>query len=193
MENVKIVVKENEEKVVPIVWVSDSEDTIEIEAQLTGIGGRLQLLGLFLGSKNKKITCNIRIVHKAPKTFSRVNLRGVMYDHADFQNDGLVRIERGAKNADAFYTSKVLLFDESKGRSVPSLEIDENELKAGHASSVGRPSDAEIFYLRSRGLSKEDAEKLIVSGFFAPILAQLPEKVQTKVQLQLQEQLGDDQ
>lgn len=186
---VNVIVKENEEKVVPVVWVSDSEETINVEAQLIGVGAKLQLLGLFLGSKNKKITCNIRIVHKAPKTFSRVNLRSVMYGHADFQNDGLVRIDRGAKNADAFYTSKVLLFDDAKGRSVPSLEIDENELKAGHASSVGRPADAEIFYLRSRGLPKEQAEKLIVSGFFEPILRELPVAEKEKIEEELMSRL----
>lgn len=191
MKNLKIRVKENEEKVVPIIVTdSEKENEIVVDVELVGQGARLQLLGLFIEKDHQNITFNVNVVHKAPDTYSRVDIRAVLYDHASFNNDGLIRIERGAKKADGFYNSKVLLFDDAKGRSVPSLEIDENELKAGHASSVGRPSESELFYLRSRGLSQEEAEKLIVSGFFAPIIQKLPDFEKEKVHKELVKQLG---
>ena len=187
----EINIKKHEERVVPIIFVgSDKENEITVDVELVGQGARFQLLGLFLERDHTNVTLNVNIIHKAPDTYSRVDIRAVLYDHASFDNDGLIRIDRGAKKADGFYNSKVLLFDDAKGRSVPSLEIDENELKAGHASSVGRPSETELFYLRSRGLSREEAERLIVSGFFAPIIAKLPEKEKEKVQSQLANQLN---
>lgn len=189
MTVLKIIVKKNEEKILPIISLDRKSDEILVDAQLVGEGARLRLVGLFFEDGYQNITFKINVIHKAPDTYSRVDIRAVLYNHANFDNDGLIRIDRGAKKADGFYNSKVLLFDDSKGRSVPSLEIDENELKAGHASSVGRPSGAELFYLRSRGLSKETAEKLIVSGFFSPILMQLPQKDREEITKELNEKL----
>lgn len=192
MRQIHIKVKENEEKVLPIIVIhstssgqanSEKENEITVEVELVGQGARLQLLGLFLENNHQKVTFKVNIVHKAPDTFSRVDIRAVLYDNSTFDNDGMIRIDRGAKKADGFYNSKVLLFDDAKGRSVPSLEIDENELKAGHASSVGRPSDTELFYLRSRGLSKMQAERLIVSGFFESLLSRLPDAQEARAKL----------
>src|SRR5688572_4661180 len=105
MKQLHIKVRENEEKTVPIIWIpsQNQEEQIEIEAILDAPGAKLHLLGIFLGNNHAKVTCNIKIIHKAANTYSRVNLRGVMYNHANFTNDGMVRIDRGAKNADAFY------------------------------------------------------------------------------------------
>lgn len=182
----KISIKKNEEKILPIVWTGqDKQSEILVDVELKGEGARFQLLGLFLEKNHQNVIFKVNVIHKAPDTYSRVDIRAVLYDHASFDNDGMIRIDRGAKKADGFYNSKVLLFDDAKGRSVPSLEIDENELKAGHASSVGRPSENELFYLRSRGLGKEEAEKLIVSGFFNPIIQQLPIEERQKVEKDL--------
>ena len=190
MKNIKIRVKENEEKVIPFIFTdSEKENEVTVDVTLDKRGGSLRLLGLFLQSKYHNVTFNVNIVHKAPDTISRVDIRAVLFDKAQFSNDGLIRIDQGAKKADGFYSSKVLLFDDAKGRSVPSLEIDENELKAGHASSVGRPRAEEIFYLRSRGLTQDEAEKLIVSGFFEPILVMLPQLEQEKVRKEVHAKL----
>jgi Fe-S cluster assembly protein SufD len=189
-EKFTIKVKENEEKVVPIIITDPQQGTdVSVDVQLVGRGARVKLLGLFIHNNYQSVFFKVNVIHKAADTQSRVDIRAVLYDHANFDNDGLIRINHGAKNADGFYCSKVLLFDDAKGRSVPSLEIDENELKAGHASSVGRPREEELFYLRSRGLSQKEAEKLIVSGFFEPILAQLPEGEREKVKNKLHEKL----
>lgn len=173
MKKLKIIVKKNENKIVPFIWINGKEQEVFIEARLSGEGASLKIVGIFLGSDNRSIVFNTSVIHEAPKTKSLTTLRGVFKEHSLFNNDGLVRINKGAKGADGFFASKILLFDDAKGRSVPSLEIDENELKAGHASTVGRPDEQQLFYLRSRGLSKEAAEKLIISGFFEPLLGVL--------------------
>lgn len=185
MKNLKIIVRKNEKKILPFTWICNDVlihqdkkwkgNEFTVSAKLIGDGASLTIVGIFLGINSNAITFNTRVVHDAPNTKSLTTLRGVFKGHSLFNNDGLVRINKGAKGADGFFASKILLFDDAKGRSVPSLEIDENELKAGHASTVGRPDEQQLFYLRSRGLSEKDAEKLIVSGFFEPLLSLIPE------------------
>lgn len=185
MKKLKIIVKKNENKIVPFVWINGKEKEVFIEARLTGEGASLKIIGIFLGSDNHSVIFNTSVVHDAPNTKSITTLRGVFKEHSLFNNDGLVRINKGARGADGFFASKILLFDDAKGRSVPSLEIDENELKAGHASTVGKPDEQQLFYLRSRGLSQEDAEKLIISGFFESLLVEIQGSEQKAVRNKL--------
>lgn len=186
MKNIQVEVKKNEEKIIPFIWVNDEEHEVFYTIHLVGEGAKVTLIGIFLGTNTNSMVFNTHVVHDAPGTTSLTTIRGVFKDHAVFNNDGMVRINKGAKNADGYFASKVLLFDDAKGRSVPSLEIDENELKAGHASTVGRPDEEQMFYLRSRGLGEKEAEQLIITGFFQPVIDLLPfddqEKVRKKIE-----------
>lgn len=170
----KIVIGSNEERIIPFIWVNGEESEVFYDVELKEEGASVHLVGIFLGTGHKALVFNTNVFHRAPNTLSRTTLRGVFQEYASFKNDGMVRINKGAKNADGYFASKILLFDDAKGRSVPSLEIDENELKAGHASTVGRPDEEQMFYLRSRGLSEKEAEQLIISGFFQPAINLLP-------------------
>lgn len=181
MRNIEIVVGEDEEKILPFVWINGKQSEVFYDVELVGQGASVTLVGIFLGSSNNAITFSIRITHKAPNTKSLTTLRGVFLEHSSINNDSLITIEKGAKGADGYFASKILLFDDAKGRSVPSLEIDENDLKAGHASTVGRPDESQLFYLRSRGLSQKEAEKLIVSGFFEPVINLLSDSQKNKI------------
>lgn len=186
MKTVKLVVKKNEDKVFPFVWVNGKEKEVVIEARLVGEGASLTVVGIFLGSDAHSVVFNTNVVHDAPRTKSLTTLRGVFLNRASINNDGMVRINKGAKGADGFFASKILLFDDAKGRSVPSLEIDENDLKAGHASTVGKPDENQLFYLQSRGLSEKEAEKLIVSGFFEPLIQFVPQSVQNSLRKKIE-------
>ncbi len=185
MKKIEVVVGKNEEKVVPFVWVNGNDEEVFLDASLIGEGARLTIVGIFLGSEQHNITFNTRVLHKAPHTKSLTALRGVFLQQSSINNDGMITIQKGAKGADGYFSSKILLFDDAKGRSVPSLEIDENDLKAGHASTVGRPDENQLFYLRSRGLSEKQAEQLIIQGFFDPVLAHLKLSEQKKIRKQL--------
>ena len=184
MKNVDLKIK-NEEKIIPVVWINGKEQEISMNIELVKEGGNVHVVGIFLGSENNSVTFNTKILHKSPKTKSRTTIRGVFFNNSSINNDAMVTIQKGAKGADGYFNSKILLFDDAKGRSVPSLEIDENDLKAGHASTVGRPDDNQLFYLRSRGLSEKAAEKLIVTGFFDPALQFFSIKDQESIKKQL--------
>ncbi|MBI4084460.1 MAG: SufD family Fe-S cluster assembly protein [Candidatus Levybacteria bacterium] len=174
MKSLQIVVKKNEEKLLPILWFGDKESEIHITAQLIGDCGTLTIVGIFFGTANNSVIFNTDVIHQGRNTKSLTFVRAVFKDTASFNSDGMVRIQKGAKNANGYFNSKVLLFDDAKGRSVPSLEINENEVKAGHASTIGRPDENQLFYLQSRGLSEREAQELIISGFFIPAIEKLP-------------------
>ncbi len=185
MKELKFVIKAGEEKVIPFVWINGDETEVLISVKLLGNNSTAKIVGLFYGTGNSSIVFNTHVTHKGQRTKSLTTIRGVFKNHATFNNDGMIHIAKGAKGADGYFASKILLFDDSKGRSVPSLEIDENDLKAGHASTIGRPDENQMFYLRSRGLSEQEAEKLIIRGFFNPLILQLPGVEQVVVKKQL--------
>jgi len=154
-----------------LVLKANQEKNIEfgpnqnLEVVLAGRGAKVDISGVWKGKDDQQFAGNLKVVHRAPETVSKVNLRGVLKDHAQAAFDGLVRIEKGAVNSDGFLRADFLLFDQAKARPLPYLEILENEVKAGHAATVTRVDDDQLFYLMSRGLTKPQAEKAIVEGF----------------------------
>jgi len=91
--------------------------------------------------------------------------------------NGIGHILKGAKGADAQQESRVLMLsDQARGDANPILLIDEHEVTAGHAASVGRVDPEEMYYLMSRGLRKEDAERLVIRGFLGSVLTAIPVK-----------------
>lgn len=182
MELLEFTTKPGEEMIIPYVFFNEDKE-ITVKATLEGDNSSLLLVGIFLGNKATKIIFNTDVIHVGKNTKSLTTMRAVFKDTAIFSNDGMIRIQKGATNTDSFFQSKILLFNDAKGKSVPSLEIDENEVKAGHGSTIGRPDPEQVFYLRSRGLSEKEAERLVVSGFFSPIIKLLPKEMQKKVKI----------
>lgn len=143
----------------------DFRPDTDLEVVLTGIGAKVEVGGVWEGKNTEELSGNLKIVHKAPETVSEVNIRGVMFGKSQAAFDGLIRIEKGAKNSDGFLRADFLLFDEAKARPLPYLEILENEVKAGHAATVTRVDEEQLFYLQSRGLTRIEAEKMLIKGF----------------------------
>ncbi len=176
MKRLSIVLTESQEKVLPLVWTSGSGEIV-VNAKLVGRGAKLSLLGAFFLSNKDEVKVDIKIDHVAPDTTSDTLIKSVLNDSAVGSFYGLVNIKKGAKNTNTFFREDALLLsDTAKAQAVPSLEIDENEVKAGHASTVGPVDPEQLFYLMSRGIDRSQARKLIVQGYFAGILKQLPPK-----------------
>lgn len=91
--------------------------------------------------------------------------------------NGIGRIIKGAKGADAQQESRVLMLSRrARGDANPLLLIDENDVTAGHAASVGQIDENQMYYLMSRGISKKIARKLVIRGFMGEVLAKMPTK-----------------
>lgn len=171
----KIVIKENEEKLIPVLWMG-KETEIAYSILLAGRGASVKFLGLLLGKENSSLKLSVTVTHQAKDTTSEVIIKSALTDSAKVDVEGLVQINQGATGTKAWLAAHLLLLSErAKGRAVPSLEILENDIKAGHATTVGRINDMEMFYLMSRGLPKQSAKKLIVEGFLQEMIDQFPQ------------------
>ena len=113
--------------------------------------------------------------HAAPRTNSDLLFKGAVKDTAKSVYTGLIKIRPEAKGSVAFQTNRNLTLSEGAwAESVPNLEIETNDVKCSHASSVGPIDDEQRFYLESRGIEPDIAERLVVLGFFDEVLGQLP-------------------
>jgi len=175
-----IFVKENEELVLPVLWTGEETELV-YDITLAEKGASIKFLGLLLGNENKGLKLKIVVTHQAENTKSEVIIKSAVCDTSQIFFDGLIKIEKGAKGTDAWLAAHLLLLSQkARGIAVPNLEILENDIKAGHATTVGRINDLELFYLMSRGLSEEKAKQLIVEGFLQSVIDQFPKELQEK-------------
>ncbi len=116
-----------------------------------------------------------KVVHFGKYTEGTILNHGVMKDSATTVFNGIGKIEHGASKSNAEQESRVLMLsDKARGDANPILLIDEDDVMAGHAASVGRVDPVQLYYLMSRGIKKAEAERLIIHGFLAPVVNQLP-------------------
>ena len=136
---VEIILKENEERILPVLWIGE-EVQMSYNIQLAGNGAKITLLALLLGKNLDKLDLKTNIYHQKPNTQSRIIVKGALSDSANINFDGLVKIEPGARGTNAWLAAHILLLSkQARGRAVPSLEILENDIKAGHAFvQIGR-------------------------------------------------------
>ncbi|MBI4090923.1 MAG: SufD family Fe-S cluster assembly protein [Candidatus Komeilibacteria bacterium] len=134
------------------------------------------IVGIFTGNKKQTYRCDLSVLHTGAGSRSRVVLKGIFTDAADAMLNGTIHILPKGQQADARLEERVLLLsNEARARTIPNLEIEANDVKASHAATVSRISDDELFYLETRGLSKQRAEKMLLSSFLHSPLTALPE------------------
>ncbi|SFI90026.1 Fe-S cluster assembly protein SufD [Thermoflavimicrobium dichotomicum] len=142
---------------------------------LNGQGGtaNVKAVALGVGKMRANITSNIH--HFGTYTNSDIQARSVMKDEASSILNSITKIEKGASKSDGQQSGKVLMLNpKARGDANPILLIDENDVKAGHAASVGRIDPIQLYYLMSRGITKEQAEKLIIFGFLDQVISEIP-------------------
>src|SRR5699024_7237049 len=123
----------------------------------------------------QKMNFTSQIIHYGEDTNGHILKHGVMKDAASSIFNGVGLIKHGATRSDAQQESRVLMLSEkARGDANPILLIDEDDVTAGHAASVGRVDPIQLFYLMSRGISQKEAERLVIHGFLDPVVRALP-------------------
>ncbi|UQD53218.1 Fe-S cluster assembly protein SufD [Bacillus methanolicus] len=116
-----------------------------------------------------------KVIHFGKHSEGYILKHGVVKDSATSVFNGIGKIEHGASKSNAEQESRVLMLSEkARGDANPILLIDEDDVTAGHAASVGRVDPMQLYYLMSRGIPKTEAERLIIHGFLAPVVNELP-------------------
>jgi Fe-S cluster assembly protein SufD len=148
---------------------------VRTEARLVGTGASTQQVALYFADNNQMHDFRTLQTHVAPRTSSDMLFKGAVAGTSKSVYTGLIRIEKDAHGSQAYQTNRNLTLSEGAwAESVPNLEIETNDVKCSHASTVGPIDDEQRFYLESRGIRPEIAERLVVLGFFNEVIERLP-------------------
>jgi len=157
------------------VSLGASVTRLDLNARLLGPGAHSEMLGLYFGDEDQHFDHNTSQDHLAPDTGSDLLYKGALDDRAQSAFRGIIRVHRDAQRTDAYQTNRnLLLSDECRANSLPNLEIEADDVRCSHGATVGQLDSEALFYLLSRGLSREQAERLVVLGFLGDVMARLP-------------------
>ena len=142
---------------------------------LRGANARTDYLGIAYAGSEQHQDTGCKVYHLAPNTSSTIISKGISKNGGISSYRGLVAIKKGATNSKSSTRCDGLMLDnKSKATTLPSMEVEEQDVNVSHEAAVGKIGEEQLFYLMSRGLSEGEATKLIVSGFIEPIIKELP-------------------
>lgn len=167
------------EKDATVDWVdisigggSTRQETI---TALNGEGAASTITGAFFGDGSQQLDIMAKEIHNARNTKSDIRIKGALQGKAKAIVQSFTKIMKTAANSEGHQKANVLLLsDTARASPIPKLEIDNYDVKASHEASVGQLDSEKLFYLMSRGLDSSEAVKLVVEGFFEPLLKGLP-------------------
>jgi Fe-S cluster assembly protein SufD len=158
-----------------VVALGGAYARLRSESLLAGAGAESDLTAVYFGDGHQMLDFRTLQDHDAPNTRSDLLFKGAVEDTAQSVYSGLIRIRPEAQKSIAFQTNRNLVLTEgADARSVPNLEIEADDVKCSHASTVGPVDDEQLYYLATRGVPPEEAERLIVLGFFDDVFDRLP-------------------
>jgi Fe-S cluster assembly protein SufD len=158
-----------------VVNLGGSVARVDLAASLDGPGARSDMLALYFGRDNQHFDHNTRQEHRVPHASSDLLYKGALTDSAHAVFRGLIKVYPNAQRTDAYQTNRNLILSRSaEAVSLPNLEIEADDVRCSHAATVGQLDAEELFYIMSRGISRADAERLVVFGFLGEVLDRLP-------------------
>jgi Fe-S cluster assembly protein SufD len=156
-------------------WVAggfgSKKGKIRIQNDLSGPGATSRVTGAYFADGEQHLDYDTFQEHMAPSTESDFAFKGALREQAHAVWRGMIRVEEDAQKTNAYQENRnLLLSDSAHADSIPGLEIMANDVRCTHGATIGRVDRNELFYLMARGLSRAEAERLIVRGFFQDIL-----------------------
>ncbi len=159
-----------------IASLSGHATKVDTGTVLAGEGAEAGIYGFAAGGGRRHFDHRTVHDHAAGRTSSDIDFKVVLAGRARSAYTGLIRIAPGAAGAEAYQENRNLLLSRgARADSIPELEILTDDVRCTHGSATGPVDEEQIFYLLSRGLSREEAVRLVVTGFLAPALSRLPE------------------
>lgn len=165
--NKTITLKTDEELTIVGLITNGWEGTRQLTISTQGRGAICRCIFFILGKNNDSFSAKIEAKHQAPKTQIKARIRSALTDKSSCSIEGDWSIEKNASGTDTYFSHHTLLLSQnSSAKTAPFLEIKTDDVKAGHAASVGKVDEDALFYLLSRGLSETEARMMLVQGFF---------------------------
>lgn len=143
-----------------------------------GKGCTAKLRGVFFGNKEQRFRFSNFMIHEGEHSNTDMVANGVLTDSCRLVYLGLARIIEGASGSNAHQSEKSLIIgDNARNDAIPELEIDEDDVIAEHAATVGEIDQSQLFYLMSRGLTRQEAERMIIEGSLTPVIEEIEEDI----------------
>ena len=147
----------------------------DVQCRLRQPGSHVDMLGVYIADGTQHFDHQTLQDHIAPHASSNLLFKGALNDTGRSVFRGLIRVHPKAQRTDAYQTNRNLMLSTgARADSLPNLEIQADDVRCSHAATVGQLDEEEVFYLLSRGIPKAEAVRLVVFGFFAEVLEQLP-------------------
>lgn len=157
--------------------MSDGHVIEDIQIDLVGQGSTADVKVVAISHTDQVQVANTKVINHGANTVGNIYQHGVVLDQATLTFNGVGDVVKNAKYSDAQQESRILMLSEdARADTNPILLIDEYELTAGHAASVSRVDEMQLYYLMSRGLGRTEAEKLVIRGFLGSVLAAISVK-----------------
>ncbi len=163
-----------------------------LDLDLMEEGGHGELLGIYFPTGRQHIDHQTLQIHRKPNGFSDLLFNGALKDKSRSVYMGVIRVHPHAQKTDAYQRNGNLILDgTARADSIPGLEIEADDVRCTHAATAAQVEDEYVFYLMARGLTRPQAERMIVQGFFQAVLDRVPvESVVTKLEQVIERKIG---
>ena len=160
-----------------IGMMNDGKTFGDFDSELIGEGAKSDAKVITVTTKEQNVCINTRVTNRGKKTTGNIVQRGVIMEKSNLIFNGIGHIIHGASGAHAEQENRVLMMsNDAHGDANPILLIDENDVLAGHAASVGQIDEKQMYYLMSRGIDKAQAQRLVIRGFLSTVIGAIPAK-----------------
>jgi len=179
-------------------WVAggfgSANGKVWIQNDLADRGATSRVTGAYFADGSQHLDYDTYQLHQAPDTTSDFAFKGALRDTAATVWRGMIRVEEGAQKTNAYQENRNLLLSKTAtANSIPGLEILANDVRCTHGATLGQVDREQLFYLMARGLSRAEAERLIVRGFFQDVLDRIElEPVRTALGAALEARIPHD-
>jgi Fe-S cluster assembly protein SufD len=162
------------------------------ELDLAGEGATGRMSGFYFTDGTQHLDHDTQQNHLAPHTTSDLLFKGALKGKSRSVWQGMIYVAKGAEKTDGYQANRNIVLDEgARADSIPGLEILADDVRCTHGATVGKLEEEPIFYLKSRGIPQKDAERVVVEGFFDPIMQRIPfEGVRGRFQQAILEKMG---
>ena len=163
-----------------------------IDSRMAEPGAHVAMTGIMFADGNQRFHHHTLQDHQAPNTTSDLLFKAALADHARSEYSGLIRVHKDAQKTDAYQANRNLALSEhARADSMPKLEIEATDVRCTHGATVGPIDPEQLFYLMARGLPRRTAERMIVRGFFEPLMEKIPlEAVRERVREAVDQKLA---
>ncbi|CAM3874165.1 Fe-S cluster assembly protein SufD [Deinococcus frigens] len=158
-----------------VVTMGGTLSRTEMQSHLLGQGSSSEMLALYFANEDQHFDHYTLQHHAAANAYSDLLYKGVGDDQAVGVFSGMIKVDLGAQKTDAYQKHRTLMLSsEARNFSVPQLEINANDVRCSHGSTTGPVDEQQLFFLRSRGIRQELAEKMLVTAFLEDVLTRVP-------------------